>query len=160
MPEESRNEISDGVFARVIDYSKSIFALGPHSVHGPDHWRRVETMGLELCKETDADKTVVRLFALLHDSCRMDDGADLFHGPRAADMLNEISGELFTLEPDRLELLEFAIRHHTGGRTSDDPTVGTCWDADRLDIGRVGIIPHERYMSTKPGRRRASFAQP
>ena len=34
--------------------------------------------------------------------------------------------------------------------------VGTCWDADRLDIGRVGIVPHERYMSTAAGRRRAS----
>ena len=45
------------------------------------------------------------------------------------------------------------IRHHTGGRTSDDPTTGTCWDADRLDIGRVGIIPHQRYMSTEPARR-------
>ena len=68
-------------------------------------------------------------------------------------MVVEIAGELFTLEPDRLELLQYAIRHHTGGRTSDDPTTGTCWDADRLDIGRVGIIPHQRYMSTEPARR-------
>jgi len=73
-------------------------------------------------------------------------------------VLNEIAGELFILEPDRLELLEHAIRHHTGGRTSDDPTVGTCWDADRLDIGRVGIIPHERYMSTERARRLLSGA--
>jgi uncharacterized protein len=129
--------------------------LGQYSVHGPDHWHRVEVVGLELCEETGADETVVRLFATLHDSCRQDDGADLLHGPRAADMLGEIAGELFTLEPNRLELLEYAIRHHTGGQTSDEPTIGTCWDADRLDIGRVGIIPRERYMSTEPGRRRA-----
>jgi len=46
--------------------------------------------------ETGADETVIRLFALLHDSCRLDDGADLLHGPRAADMLGEIAGTLFT----------------------------------------------------------------
>jgi len=142
---------------RIRGFAESKFALGHHSVHGPDHWRRVEAVGLELCKETGADKTVVRLFALLHDSCRLDDGADLLHGPRAADMLGEIAVKLFTLEPDRLDLLEFAIRHHTGGQISDDPTIGTCWDADRLDIGRVGIIPHQRYMSTEPGRRRAKL---
>jgi len=144
---------------RIRRIAESKFSLGPYSVHGPDHWQRVETVGLELCQETGADGTVVRLFALLHDSCRLDDGADPVHGPRAADILGEIAGELFTLEPDRLELLEYAIRHHTDGETSDDPTIGTCWDADRLDIGRVGIIPHERFMSTAAGKRRVSRTQ-
>jgi len=157
-PPASRFTLTDADFNHIRRHSESIFALGEYSVHGPDHWRRVETVGLELCKETGGDEIVIRLFAILHDSCRLDDGADLLHGPRAADMLGEISGELFTLAPGRLELLEYAIRHHTGGQISDDPTIGTCWDADRLDIGRVGIIPHERYMSTEPGRRRAQLS--
>jgi len=144
---------------RIRKFAESIFACGEYSVHGLDHWQRVETVGLDLCQETGADETVVRLFAILHDSCRLDDGADPLHGPRAADMLGEISGELFTLAPGRLELLEYAIRHHTGGQISDDPTIGTCWDADRLDIGRVGIIPHERFMSTAAGKRRVSRTQ-
>ena len=72
-------------------------------------------------------------------------------------MLGEIAGALFTIDPDRLALLEYAMRHHTGGRTSDDPTIGTCWDADRLDLGRAGIVPHERFMSTEPGRRRTTL---
>jgi len=150
--------LTDANFDHIRRHAISIFALGRHSVHGPDHWNRVEAVGLDLCHETSADETVVRLFALLHDSCRLDDGADPLHGPRAADMLGEFAGTFFALEPDRLALLEYAIRHHTGGRTSDDPTIGTCWDADRLDIGRVGIIPHQRYMSTKPGRRRAKLS--
>jgi uncharacterized protein len=141
-------------FGRVQRYAESTFTLGSWSVHGPDHWQRVARIGLELARETGADETVVRLFALLHDSCRNDDGADLQHGPRAADMLAEIAGDLFTLDPDRLEILEYAIKHHTGGQISDDPTIGTCWDADRLDIGRVEIIPNARYMSTAAGRRR------
>ena len=156
---EFGEHFSETVFDRVRNHAESTFALGPQSVHGPDHWQRVETVGLELCQETGADGTVVHLFALLHDSCRLDDGADFLHGPRAADMLGEIAGTLFTLEPDRFELLEYAIRHHTGGQISDNPTIGTCWDADRLDIGRVGIIPHERFMSTAAGKRRVSRTQ-
>jgi uncharacterized protein len=69
-------------------------------------------------------------------------------------MLPSLVPDLFTLEPHRLALLEHAIRHHTAGRTSVDPTIGTCWDADRLDLGRVGMQPHQRYMSTRAARKR------
>jgi len=31
---------------------------------------------------------------------------------------------------------------------SDDVTIGTCWDADRLDLGRVSIKPEAKHMST------------
>ena len=31
-------------------------------------------------------------------------------------------------------------------------TVATCWDADRLDLGRVDIVPDPRYLHTVPGR--------
>jgi len=51
-----------------------------------------------------------------------------------------------------MRLLDYAIRHHVDGDVSDDPTIGTCWDADRLDLGRVGIVPDERYMSTARGK--------
>jgi uncharacterized protein len=70
-------------------------------------------------------------------------------------MLGFIAADLLGLDRDRLALLEHAIRHHTAGLTSADPTIGTCWDADRLDLGRVGMRPRERFMSTWAGRRRA-----
>ena len=41
---------------------------------------------------------------------------------------------------------------HTHGQLIDEPTIGTCWDADRLDLGRVGTEPEARYMSTDFGR--------
>jgi uncharacterized protein len=47
------------------------------------------------------------------------------------------------------------IRRHAEGHTSDDPTIGVCWDADRLDLGRVGMRPRARYMSTAAGRKLA-----
>lgn len=32
-----------------------------------------------------------------------------------------------------------ACRDHEFGRTSSDPTIGSCWDANRLDLDRVGV---------------------
>jgi len=32
-------------------------------------------------------------------------------------------------------------------------TILTCWDADRLDLGRVHITPSRNYLSTEPARR-------
>jgi uncharacterized protein len=115
----------------------------------------VEDVGLELARDTGADEPVVRLFAILHDSCRQNDGRDPLQPPRAADMLNSIAADLLGLDPDRLALLEHAFRHHTAGQTSADPAIGTYWDADRLDLGRAGLRPRERFMSTWAGRRRA-----
>jgi len=63
---------------------------------------------------------------------------------------------VFALDPQRFGLLEHAVRHHTSGLISDDPTIGACWDADRLDIGRVGITPSPDYMSTACGKEMAS----
>ena len=34
------------------------------------------------------------------------------------------------------------------GLVSEDPTVGACWDADRLDLPRVGIQPDPALFST------------
>jgi uncharacterized protein len=142
--------------AGIRDYVKSVFSCGPHSIHGPVHWQRVESFGLKIAERSGADIAVVRLFALLHDSCRRNDGDDLEHGPRAAAMLHRIVPSVFALDRDRLELLEHAVRHHTSGLISDDPTIGACWDADRLDIGRVGITPSPDYMSTACGKKMAS----
>jgi uncharacterized protein len=34
------------------------------------------------------------------------------------------------------------------GRTEADNTIQTCWDADRLDLGRVGIVPDPSRLCT------------
>jgi uncharacterized protein len=41
------------------------------------------------------------------------------------------------------------MKHHSGGEVSTNKTIQTCWDADRLDLGRVGIIPAPKYLSKK-----------
>jgi uncharacterized protein len=133
-------------------YAESVFRCNPHSIHGPAHWRNVEDTVIFIASETGADVVVGRLFAIFHDCCRLNDGSDWAHGPRAADLLRRIAGSRFTLDVARLDLLLHAVSHHTDGTISDDPTIGACWDADRLDLGRVGITPDEILMSTQPGK--------
>jgi uncharacterized protein len=144
--------MSSDIFGKLIAYAQSVFSCGESSIHGLTHWNHVDDSAQLICQNSDSDLAVVRFFAFLHDSCRLDDGADLDHGPRAADSLVALPSELVVLDTDQMGLLEYAIRHHTDGRTSDDLTIGACWDSDRLDLGRVGMIPDAVYMSTEPGR--------
>jgi uncharacterized protein len=119
----------------------------------------VERNALELVPHAcGADIVLVRLFAVLHDSNRQTESWDPEHGGRAADWARELNQDrkLFHLDEARLELLGRAMLWHDKGQVSDDPTVATCWDADRLDLPRVGIRPAARLMSTAEGKRRAS----
>ncbi len=128
------------------------FSLGPYSLHGPAHWRRVERNGLLVATHAGADVRVVRLFAVLHDARRHDDGADIGHGQRGADLATQLRGEYFEIDDDAFQKLYYACAWHEKGRVTAEPTIGACWDADRLDLPRVGITPDARLMSTKHGK--------
>ena len=132
------------------------FQLGQWSLHGPDHWRRVERNGLDLAALTGADVVVVRLFAVFHDSCRENESYDPEHGQRASELARRMHGDLFEAADHQLEFLCAACASHHKGEVTDGITVGTCWDADRLDLPRVGITPDEALMSTDEGKRRAA----
>ena len=47
----------------------------------------------------------------------------------------------FDLSDKEMELLTEALKYHSDGYTRAIITVQVCWDADRLDLGRVGIKP-------------------
>jgi hypothetical protein len=86
---------------------------------------------------------------VLHDSRRLSDGGDPEHGPRAAELARILRGRAFQLSTPQFKQLHAACAGHTGGRNHPDLTVRTCWDADRLDLGRIGIRPSPR--PTSPG---------
>ncbi|HEY1080679.1 MAG TPA: hypothetical protein VGE29_00350 [Prosthecobacter sp.] len=123
----------------------------PFSVHGPDHWRRVERNGLILASRTGAKVEIVRLFALFHDCRRLSDGWEPSHGKEGAKYAATLRGIFYHLSDEDFALLREACENHTSTRHHADPTIGTCWDADRLDLGRVGLIPNPEYMSTEFG---------
>ena len=81
-------------------------------------------------------------------------GSDPLHGARAERRLPGLIPWLPDLLHEELELLEAACLGHTGGRSRSDVTVLTCWDADRLDLRRVGITPDPRHLCTPAARRR------
>jgi uncharacterized protein len=121
-------------------------------LHGPSHWKRVERNGTFLAAQNGANESVVKLFALFHDSRRENDGWDEGHGARGAEYALELFGTEYELEGEAFELLHYACVWHTDGTTHDDITIATCWDADRLDLGRVGVRPNPKRMCTDIGR--------
>jgi uncharacterized protein len=121
--------------------------------HGVAHWARVLENGLRLAEETGAQVEVVRLFAVLHDSRRVNEGTDPGHGPRAAEFARTLRGRLFDLSDHEFRLLHRACAGHTHERTHPDVTIQTCWDADRLDLGRVGITPRPGRLCTGVAKR-------
>ena len=131
----------------LIALIKSEFKIDWHGIHGANHWARVLHHGKNIGSLRKADLMVVELFGFLHDSCRLDDGRDPKHGERAAEFAHGIHGDYFQLEARQLDKLCYAMHNHSGGLMSDDATIQTCWDSDRLDLGRVGIMPSTKYLS-------------
>jgi uncharacterized protein len=121
-------------------------------VHGVAHWRRVEQHGLWLASRTEVDVLVVRLFAWFHDSKRVNDYTDPDHGRRGAEYAVSLRGQFFGLDDAAMEKLVYACTWHTDRDFTDDLTIGACWDADRLDLGRVGVLPSPEFMNTPFGR--------
>ena len=53
---------------------------------------------------------------------------------------------------EEIRQLKVACRLHTTKWKTEDATVNACFDADRLDLGRVGITPNPDKMATLQGR--------
>lgn len=125
-------------------------------VHGLDHWFRVwKNAQLLIESEPGVDLEVVALFALFHDSMRVNDHDDPKHGLHGYKLWERFfhhrdHGRLMSHR--QREILFEACVDHNIGATSTDPTIGVCWDADRLDLHRVGIWPDAQYMSTNAAR--------
>lgn len=144
--------LSTLVRRQLLKVVRAQFELDQQGVHGPSHWARVRQNGLKLAKETGARTSVVELFALIHDSRRENDFEDPEHGRRAARFAEELAGDVFKIAESDLRLLVLACEGHSDGATEADITVATCWDADRLDLGRVGIKPRPDRLCTEAAR--------
>ena len=138
---------------KVKQWAVTRWTLG--ELHGISHWERVERNGL-LLATPECDVTVIRLFAYLHDSCRETDGYDLEHGPRAAKMMESLRNNLLKdLNDEQFAMLQHACRLHTTTHLTGNPTIDACFDADRLDLGRVNIKPDPEKMATEKGKEMA-----
>jgi len=136
----------------LLDSILSQYTLPAYGTHGLSHWARVLTYGRKLAVSIPGSLPVVELFAVLHDSRRINEGYDHDHGRRGADFAVTLRGRYFELDDQQFDLLYTAIRYHTDGLIHADPVVQICWDADRLDLGRVGITPSSNRLCSAAGR--------
>lgn len=134
----------------LLDLVARQFKLDIGSDHGLSHWKRVEEIGRYLVKHTKADPEVVCLFSYLHDSKRENESHDPEHGRRAGFFIKELyDKDILNISQKQLSQLTFACEHHSNPNVkSDNITIQTCWDADRLDLWRVGIVPHKHFLNT------------
>ncbi len=138
--------------ARLLAAIREGYVLDWDGVHGAGHWARVRENGLRLADRTGARADVVELFAFLHDSRRRNEWIDDGHGARGASLALELRGDAFDLDEAGMALLLEACSAHTDGVVTPDPTLGTCWDADRLDLPRCGIAPRPERLCTDAAR--------
>ena len=133
---------------QLIAFARQEFRLDWDGIHGAPHWSRVRHNGLILAEQTGANRKVVEYFAFIHDLGRLNDNHDPEHGYRAALIAEKIAGDLLAVDEAELALLMEACRGNSDGHPAADVTVVTCWDADRLDLGRVGIRPNPTRLCT------------
>ncbi len=151
-----RSSVSDYELAPLLEEAKNVFGLDlGWTKHGPNHWLQVEKNAIMLGKHTlGCDMEVARRFAILHDCRRQNEGSDPEHGARASEFAQELNNKgVLGLDSGQLATLKYAMNHHNGGQVSSDPTIGVCWDADRLDLPRVGTSPNIDLMSTQYARK-------
>ncbi len=137
----------------IVDAALASYRGDGEMLHGPEHWRLVAAAGARLLDRTPgADPLVVFAFSVLHDSARIFEGHDQWHGWRAATFARGLFGGGELLSEGQLEVLANALEHHDEGETSEDPTTGVCWDADRLNLWRIGVEPDPELLSTEAAR--------
>jgi uncharacterized protein len=125
------------------------YILDPDGVHGLAHWGRVLENGRRIAEEEGGDLTVITLFAIFHDACRHNQARDPGHGSRAAALALDLLSGHPALTSEQLKLLVKACLEHTNGKTRAKHTIQICWDADRLDLARVGIMPQRSMLCTR-----------
>lgn len=142
------NDLKSYISADLLRAVAADYQLDPRGIHGYAHWARVCEFGRRLADGIGIDRRLLELFALVHDCRRSDDGHDVEHGPRAAAALRGWHGSLIQLPEEDFQSLIFACEHHTDGQVSQDQLVGACWDADRLDLSRLGYEIDVSLLST------------
>ena len=151
-----------GIVHQALALVMNEFRLDLHDpLHGLAHWSRVWFHGRALAAALDLNPAVLAWFAFLHDSQRQNNGSDPRHGPRAAAFAWRLrrQGMIADLDQGEFERLCEAMRLHSDHARTTDPLICACWDADRLDLGRVNITPDPKRLCTDFARHPTTIAR-
>ena len=137
------NTISIELIAEI----KRNYKLRWTGTHGIIHWHRVYENGIKLSAQPEVNPKVLELFAIFHDSQRKNEHLDPGHGKRGATLAIKLR-HMLPLDNNEFNLLTTACSLHTKAKNHEDITVQACFDADRLDLGRVNITPNPALLCT------------
>lgn len=141
--------------------------VGTETLHGPDHWARVSRNAQHILTFSFPHQRMallrgVKLFALMHDCQRLDEGYDTMHGAHAAAFLRTHFTTICPeLSPELIERVAMVCQEHTIRQPWDcyakqDPELqilmAICLDADRLDLTRLRINPNPKFLFTSTGK--------
>ena len=143
--------IDQGVFTLL--QKESLLIDSP--IHGVKHWKTVERNARYLAGFNNADTEVLSYFAYFYDCMRENEHIDRGHGPRAASFAKK-HRDLIPLNDIQFKQLTDACKGHTYGKRPDCITINTCWDSDRLDLLRVGIMPDADRLHNEEAKRIAN----
>ena len=71
----------------------------------------------------------------------------------ACEIATELCGSVYDLEGDQFRLLHRASEGHTLEQNHPDVKIQTCWDSERLDLRRIGIMPNPSRLCTALAKR-------
>lgn len=126
-------------------------------IHGYSHFLRVKHNILLLGNSYKLEQSNLELFAFYHDILRFNDGDDPDHGKRGSELfkknteLNIQKKRGLFISQEMIEKICFACENHTTMLRSGDKLIDICFDADRLDLMRIGVKPDPSKMATHIG---------
>lgn len=123
---------------------------GDLHIHGFSHLRRVAWTAGRLAVMSGANVESCIVAGFLHDCARTNDGDGSGHARDSAILADSILKSHFP-HLNRAEICE-CIAEHADGKTTSHLLTGCVWDADRLDLVRLGLNVNPELMSTQYAR--------
>ncbi len=145
-------------FAKRVETLLAPFCTcGGLALHGISHLRRVAILSGRLANAVGEVVEAAVVMGFLHDCARKNDGNDLEHAHDSAVLARELTERFYPhLDVDRIC---DAIEGHAGGEVTTDPLSACLWDADRLELKRIGRTIDLDLLSTKVAKRLARRRQ-
>jgi len=120
-------------------------------LHGVSHLRRVAILSGRFAVAVGEDVESAVVVGFLHDCARKKDGNDLEHAHDSAVLARKLIERFFPhLDVDRIC---DAIEGHAEGEVTTEPLAACLWDADRLELKRIGRTIDIDLLSTEVARR-------
>ena len=136
---------------------RSACTCGDLDIHGLPHLRQVALVAGRFAAHLGEDVEAAMVMGFFHDCARIHDGGGTQHAHDSA----QLARPIITADFPHFDVARLCdgIAHHADGTITDDFLIGCLWDADRLDLRRLGITPNPRLLSTPIARRVARLYQ-